>query len=57
MSILDSGVTVHNGAEYSFVLDVKENQDSDPIFLEFKGKVHNKRVEVFSQGGDGVLRY
>ena len=25
--------------------------------LELKGAVHNHRVEVFSQGGDGVLRY
>ncbi|WMV54831.1 hypothetical protein MTR67_048216 [Solanum verrucosum] len=32
-------------------------QDSDPILLELKGVVHNQRVEVFSQGGDGVLRY
>ena len=38
-------------------MDVKEKQDSDPIFLELKGVYHNQRVEVFSQGGDGVLRY
>ena len=25
--------------------------------LELKGAVNNQRVEVFSQGGDGVLRY
>ena len=25
--------------------------------LELKGAVHYQRVEVFSQGGDGVLRY
>ena len=25
--------------------------------LELKGAVHNHRVEVFSQGGDGVLLY
>ncbi|KAH0672236.1 hypothetical protein KY284_023323 [Solanum tuberosum] len=57
MSILDGGATVQNGAESSLVIEVKENQNSDPILLELKGAVHNQRVEVFSQGGDGVLRY
>ena len=57
MSISDSGVTVQNGAESSLVVEVKEKKDSDPIFLELKGAVHNQRVEVFSQWGDGVLRY
>ena len=37
------------------VVEVKEKQDSDPIFLELKGAFHNQRMEVFSQGGDGVL--
>ena len=27
------------------------------LLLELNGVVHNKRVEVFSQGGDCVLRY
>ena len=39
------------------VVEVKEKQESDPILLELKNAVHNQRVEVFSQGGDGVLRY
>ena len=39
------------------MVEVKEKQDSDPIFLEHKGAVHNHSVEVFSQEGDGVLRY
>ncbi|WMV45982.1 hypothetical protein MTR67_039367 [Solanum verrucosum] len=56
-SISDSGVTVQNGAKSSLVVDVKEMQDSDPMLLELKGAVHNQRVEVFSQEGDGVLRY
>ena len=56
-SISDSGVTVQNGAESSLVMEVNENQHSDPILLELKGAVHNQRVEVFSQGGDGVLRH
>ena len=38
-------------------MEVNERQDSDPILLELKGAIHNQRVEVFSQGGDGVLRY
>ncbi|KAH0692437.1 hypothetical protein KY285_019534 [Solanum tuberosum] len=42
MSISDGGVTVPNRAESSLVVE---------------GAVHNQRVEVFSQGGDGVLRY
>ncbi|WMV24470.1 hypothetical protein MTR67_017855 [Solanum verrucosum] len=37
-------------------LEVKEKQDSDPILLDLKGAAHQQRVEVFSQGGDGVLR-
>ena len=57
MRISNSSVTVQNGAELSLVVEVKENQDSDPILLELKCEVHNKRVEVFSQGGEGVLRY
>ena len=57
MSISASGVTVWNGEESSLVVEVKEKQDRDPILLELKGAVHNKRVEVFSQGIDGVLRY
>ena len=38
-------------------MEVKENRDTDLILHELNGTVHNKRVEVFSQGGDGVLRY
>ena len=38
-------------------MEVKEKQESDPILLELKGAVNNQRVEVFSQGGDGLLRY
>ena len=38
-------------------MEIKEKLDYDPILLELKGAVHNQRVEVFSQGGDSVLRY
>ncbi|WMV57909.1 hypothetical protein MTR67_051294 [Solanum verrucosum] len=37
--------------------EVKEKHDNDPILLQLKYVVHQQKVEVFSQGGDGVLRY
>ncbi|KAH0769082.1 hypothetical protein KY290_013063 [Solanum tuberosum] len=46
-----------NGSKSSLVAEVKEKHDSDPILLQLKGVVHQQRVVVFSQGGDGVLRY
>ena len=55
MSISESGVKVQNGEESSLIVEVKEKEDNDPILIEFKNVVHNKRVEVFSQGGDSVL--
>ena len=55
MTISYSGVTVHNKEESSLVVEVKEKKDSDPILLELKNAVHDQRVEVFSQGVDGVL--
>ena len=39
------------------LLEVKKKQDGDTIFLELKGAIHNKKVEVFSQWGDGILHY
>ena len=39
------------------VVDAKEKQDNDPILLELQNSVQNQRVEVFLQGGDGVLFY
>ena len=57
MSISDSGVPVQNWEKSSLLMEIKEKKDSDPILLELKCEVHNKRVEVFSQGGEGVLRY
>ena len=47
-SISDCGVKVHNVEESYFVMEVKEKQDSDPIFLELKNVVLNERVEIFS---------
>ena len=55
MKISQNCLTVQNWAESSLVVEVKEKQDSDPILHELKGAVHNQRVDIFSQGGDGVL--
>ena len=52
MSISDNSVIVQNGAESSLVVEVREKQESDPIFLKLKGGVNNQRVEVFSQEGE-----
>ena len=57
MNISDSGVTVGNGAEFDLVMEHKENKYNDLIFLELKGAFHNRRVDVFSQGRDGLLLY
>ena len=57
MSISESGIALQNRAESSLVVGVKEKQDSDSVLLELHDAVHNQRVDVFSQGEDGVLRY
>lgn len=57
MSISYGSLTIHNRAESSLVVEVKDKQDSDPILLELKGAIHQQRVEVFSQWGHSVLRY
>ena len=57
MSISDSGVTVQNRVDSSFVVEVKEKLEIDMILLELKGAVNNQIVEVFSQRGDGILHY
>ena len=50
MSILGSSVIIQNGEESSLVVEVKEKQDSDPILLELRGAVHNKRGGFFPRG-------
>lgn len=55
MIISYGGVTVKNGSESSLVAEVKENWDVDLILLKLKRAVHQQRVEVLSQGRDGVL--
>jgi len=50
MDSIEGGVVVMNGAESSLVSEVKENQDQDPILLEFKVNVHKQKVLDFEQG-------
>ncbi|KAH0657090.1 hypothetical protein KY285_031972 [Solanum tuberosum] len=47
----------HIEDESSFVADVKDKQGLDLTLVELKEAVLKKSVEVFSQEGDGVLRY
>ena len=54
---IDGGMLVQNGSESSLIVDVKSKQDLDPTLLELKKLVDEKKIEVFSKGGDGVLRY
>ena len=46
-----------NGAESSLVSEVKEMQDQDPILLIFKDNVQKRRLLVFEQGEDSVMKY
>ena len=57
LGTMDGGMLVQNGSESSLVVDVKSKQDLDPTLVELKKLVDEKKVEVFSKGGDGVLRY
>ncbi|WMV58518.1 hypothetical protein MTR67_051903 [Solanum verrucosum] len=51
------GFMIHHSCESSFVVDVQSKQHLNPIFMELKELVLNKSIKIFSQGGDGVLRY
>ncbi|KAH0669077.1 hypothetical protein KY289_023570 [Solanum tuberosum] len=53
----NGGVVVVDGARSSLVDEVKAKQDLDSSLLELKALVKEGKVEVFSQGGDGALRY
>src|SRR5688572_31719175 len=57
LGTMDGGMLVQNGSESSLIVDVKSKQDLDPTLVELKRLVDEKKVEVFSKGGDGVLRY
>lgn len=53
---VEGNVWVQSNSEFSLVLEVKEKQDIDSCLVELKGSVKDQKVDVFSQGGDGVLR-
>ncbi|WMV25175.1 hypothetical protein MTR67_018560, partial [Solanum verrucosum] len=53
----NGGVVVVDGARSSLVDEVLAKQDLDSSLLELKALVKKGKVEVFSQGGDGALRY
>ena len=44
------GIMVTDGAKSSLVSEVKEKQNKDPIFLNWKENVHKQRVLAFEQG-------
>ncbi|XP_075111726.1 uncharacterized protein LOC142181934 [Nicotiana tabacum] len=58
ISTSDEGkVMVHNGAESSLVVEVKEKQFIDPALAQMKEAVLNNKTSAFSLGGeDGVLQ-
>lgn len=53
----NGGVVVVDGSKSSLVDEVKAKQDLDLSLLELTALVSGEKVEVFSQGGDGALRY
>ena len=38
------GIMVMNGSESSLALEVKGEQDEDPILLELKANAHKKKI-------------
>lgn len=44
-----------NDSESSLIEDIKAKQDLASTIVELKKLVVEKKIEVFSQGGDGVL--
>ena len=57
MDSTQGGIVVTSGAESSFVSEVKEKQDQDPILLDLKASVQCQRVLAFKQGGYCVMKY
>ena len=59
VQLLDSvegSTLVQSSFESSLVSEVKEKQDRDPTLVRLKESVKDQKVEVFSQGEDGILR-
>ena len=57
IDFIERGIVVTNGAKSSLVSKVKEQQDQDPILLDFKANVHKQRVLALAQDGDCVIKY
>ena len=51
------GVLVHPSCESSLVVEVKEGQHLDSLFMELKDSVLVKMNESFALGDDDILRY
>ena len=52
----EGSIGVQSSSESSLVSEVKEKQYLDASLVRLKESVKDQKVEVFSQGGDGVLR-
>ena len=52
----EGSIGVQSSFESSLVSEVKEKQYLDASLVRLKELVKDQKVEVFSQGGDGVLR-
>jgi len=52
----EGSIGVQSSSESSLVLEEKEKQDRDPTLVRLNESVKDQKVEVFSQGGDDVLR-
>ena len=52
----EGSTLVQSSFESSLVSEVKEKQDRDPSLVKLKESVKDQKVEIFSQGRDGVLR-
>ena len=50
MDSTEGGIVVSNGVESSFVSQVKEKKDQNPILLDMEASFHSKRILVFEQG-------
>lgn len=53
----ENSIRVHNGSKSLLVANVKAKQDLGSTLVELKKLVVEKKVEVFSQGRDGMPYY
>lgn len=56
VNLAEGNILIQNSSKSSLIAEVKEKQDSDPIFLRLKKVIQSPKVKVFSQGEDDVLR-